>query len=504
MSKTNRILSIVFSILLVVCSGFLVFQIIRLNLLPTNFLIMAITIIVLIDAILIVIMNFYGKNMIAKVFMLLISVILSGSTVFGGFYLMKTANLFDTVTKDPNLVKQTVSVLVKAESPYEEIEDIQSKKLGTLNAVGSKATEALLNDLDKKDISTEQVGFEGISEMTTKLYDGEVDAVVLGESSIANIGEIEEFKDFDSKTRVIYKATFEVKNTNEANAVGSITEEPFNILITGSDSRNNLHENARSDVNMLVTVNPKTATVLLTSIPRDYYVTTQCDAEDACLVGQLDKITHTGVHGVNTTKKTVENLFGLDINYTFKVGFNSVEEIVDAIGGIDVTVEPELAVPQLLHAGGRGVTEGLNHMDGELALGYARERYAYEDGDRQRTRNQQQVLMAIVDKLTSPAIVTSYASLMDALQNTFVTNMSSSEIQSLVQYQLKSMPTWKFEQSMVDGTGSTEYCAELGQAAYVMIPDQKSVDLAKRKIDAVMDGKSSESVTDSNNSNVTE
>lgn len=494
MSRINRILSSIFSIILVLGVAFLIFQIVNLNVLPMNFLILTIIVLVLITVILLMLLNFYGKHMVSKVFMLIITLVIAVSSLFGGFYLMKTANMFYTITKDHDTIKQTVSVIVNASSPYDKIQDIQAKKVAYLASSGPQGVSKCLSDIESKGILIETQEFEGISAMVLALENNEIDAMVINESVRGNITDIEEHKDFDAKTRTIYQGEYEVKNTNESNAVGSITEEPFNILVTGSDSRVSLNENSRSDVNMLVTINPKTSTILLTSIPRDYYVTTQCDAEDACLLGQLDKLTHTGIHGVNVTKKTVENIFGIDINYTFKVGFESVTAIVDALGGIDVEVAPGYSVASFHTAPQYGVTEGINHLNGEQALAYSRERYAYEEGDRQRVKNQQQVLMAVIDKATSPSIISGYATLMDALSNTFITNMSSSEIRELIQYQLRSMPNWKFEQYVLDGTGSTEYCAELGQAAYVMIPNQNTVATAKRKIDAVINGESSETI----------
>ena len=190
----------------------------------------------------------------------------------------------------------------------------------------------------------------------------------------------------------------------------------------------------------------------------------------------------------------MEQLLGIEINYTFKVGFDTVTDIVDAVGGIDVTVAPGYAVDNFHCLQGFSVHEGVNHLNGEQALGYARERYAYTEGDRQRTKNQQQVLMGIVDKITSPAIVTNYASIMDSMSDTFSTTMSSQEISDLIKYQLNSNPKWKMEQYMVNGTGDTLMCAELGDAAYVMVPDQSTVTTAKNKINAVLAGKSADDV----------
>ena len=399
--------------------------------------------------------------------------------------------MFSNITDVTGKSKNTVSVIVKESSDMKDLRDIDGKKVGTLRLMGLVGTETCLEDIKSKDISIEQMNYDSISSLMNAFYSGETEVIILNESYRSNVTDIEEYKNFNENTRVIYQTTFEVEDTNKVNAVSDITQHAFNVLITGSDSRVGLEENARSDVNMVVTINPTTNTILLTSIPRDYYVTTVCDAADGCANGSLDKITHTGVTGVNTTKKTIESLFGIEINYTVKVGFETVTQIVDALGGVDVYVEPGYAVT----TNNFSVTEGVNHLNGKQALAYARERYSYMEGDRQRTKNQQQVVMGIIDKMTSGSVLVNYADLMDALGDTFQTNMSASEIQALIQYQMDKMPSWKVEQYMVDGTGDTLMCAALGQAAYVMVPDQTTVELAKRKITAVMDGESSDSIT---------
>lgn len=495
----KRIISIVFSIILVVCTLYLLIQLVTLNVLPSKFLFIVVAILFLIDTIIVILINFYSKKVVSKIILIIVTIVLSLGMGFGGYYLQKTNTMFSNITNVTSTSKNTVSVIVKESSDMQDLRDIADKKVGTLRLIGLVGTETCLEDIESKDIEIEQMNYDSISNLMSAFYSGEVDVVILNESYRSNVEDIEEYKNFSDNTRVIYQTTFETEDTNVANSVSDITEHPFNVLITGSDSRVDISENARSDVNMVVTVNPTTNTILLTSIPRDFYVTTVCDAADGCQNGAMDKITHTGMTGINTTKRTVENLLGIEINYTVKVGFESVTKIVDSLGGIDVYVEPGYAVPELLHGNGRGVTEGVNHLDGELALAYSRERYAYTEGDRQRTKNQQQVVMGIIDKMTSSSVLANYADLMDALGDTFQTTMSASEIQALIQYQMDKMPSWTVEQYMVDGTGDTLMCAELGQAAYVMVPDQTTVELAKRKIAAVMDGGSSTSITSLDN-----
>lgn len=494
-SRGKKIGAIILASILLICTLYLFVQLISLNVLPPKYLFLIISILFLIDSILILLFFFYIKKKMSEIFVIVICLVISFCAAFSGFYIQKMNTMFKNITDISGKSKNTVSLIVKESSDMYDLGDINSKNVGVLRTIGVEGSKSCIQSMKEKEIRFHQENFDSISNLLEAFYNSQVDAIILNESNRSIVLDMEPYQLFNENTRVIFQTGFEGIDSNKAQAVENITKHPFNILITGSDSRLDLTENARSDVNMIVTVNPLTNTILLTSIPRDYYVPTVCDAKDGCAQGSMDKITHTGMTGINTTKRTVEKLFGIEINYTFKVGFESVTSIVDAIGGIDVMVEPGNAVPVLLHAGGRGVVEGVNHMDGQLALAFARERYAYQEGDRQRTKNQQLVLMAIIDKVTSPSIISGYANLMDALGNTFITNMTQKEIQSLIQYQIEKRPTWKIEQYMVNGTGDTLMCAQLGQPAYVMIPDQKTVAIAKRKISAVKDGQSSTLIT---------
>lgn len=485
----QKLIFITSSIALVCCSLFFVVQLVQLNVLPPKYLFFIITAFTLIDALILLIQHLYSKKLVLNIILVILSLAISLSLAFGSYYLLKTNSMLSNIT---NISEgdNKVSVIVKQSSSMKELKDIKGKKVGTLRHMGTSGTVACLEALQNNDISIERVNYDNISNLMKAFYSSETEAIILNEAYRSNVLDMDAYKNFNSNTRILYQTGYELKDKNKVNAVDDVTQHSFNVLITGSDSRNGIQENARSDVNMIVTVNPISNTVLLTSIPRDYYVNMVCDAEDGCANGELDKITHTGVFGVNVTKKTIEELFGIEINYTVKVSFETVTRIVDALGGVDVYVEPGYAVSTKTFT----VTEGKNHLNGEQALAYARERFSYEEGDRQRTKNQQQVVMGIIDKMSSPHVIANYADLMDALGGTFQTNMSAEEIQSIVQFQMDKMPSWKIEQYMVDGSGARLMCASLGQEAYVMVPDQQTVKVAKEKISAVMDGESSDSV----------
>ena len=493
-NKVGKVFGIIFSILLVAATMYLLFNVIKLNVLPAKLLFLMTIVFVLLDLIFILLLCFSTKGVVSKIICIIFALAISLGSCLGGYYMSKTGGLLSSMTNVAKHSKNTVSVVVKESSDMKKKADLVGHSVGTLANINTQGSKKILKELNKSGIQMEKREYGSLTEMLESFYNGEVDSIVINESSRSQITDIDAYKDFDNNTRVVYQTSYKVENTDKAKAVSNITNTPFNVLISGSDTRGGFDENGRSDVIMVATVNPKTGTVLLTSVPRDFYVTTACDAGDGCQEGALDKITHTGIHGTNTTKRTVEKLLGIEINYTFKVGFDTVTDLVNSVGGIDVYVEPGYAVNSLRCLSGFGVHEGVNHLNGEQALAYARERYAYSEGDRQRTKNQQQVLMGIVDKVTSPAIVTNYASIMDSMSNTFSTTMSNDEISSLIKYQLNNNPKWKMEQYMVNGTGDTLMCAELGDAAYVMVPDQSTVTTAKNKINAVLAGKSADDV----------
>lgn len=493
-SNLGRVFGVIFSIVMIAATMYLLFNIIKLNVLPTKLLFLITIVFVLLDLIFILLLCFATKGVVSKIICIIFALAISLGSCLGGYYMSKTGGLLSNMTNIAKHSKNTVSVVVKESSDMKKKTDLAGRSVGTLANINTVGSKKILRELTHSGISMEQKEFGSMTEMLESFYNGEVDSIVISESSRSQITDMEAYANFDNNTRVVYQASYKVENTDKAKAVSNITNTPFNVLISGSDTRGGFDENGRSDVIMVATVNPKTGTILLTSVPRDFYVTTACDAADGCQQGALDKITHTGIHGTNTTKRTVEQLLGIEINYTFKVGFDTVTDIVDAVGGIDVNVEPGYACNDFLNLSGFSVHEGVNHLNGEQALAYARERYAYSEGDRQRTKNQQQVLMGIVDKITSPAIVTNYASIMDSMSDTFSTTMSSQEISDLIKYQLNSNPKWKMEQYMVNGTGDTLMCAELGDAAYVMVPDQSTVTTAKNKINAVLAGKSADDV----------
>ena len=271
-------------------------------------------------------------------------------------------------------------------------------------------------------------------------------------------------------------------SVRNASAVSDVTKRPFNFMITGIDVDGTIDAEGRSDVNMVVSVNPKTHQILMTSIPRDYEIYMP-DFDNA-----LDKLTHTGFYGVQTTIGAEEQLLDMDINYYVKVNFTTVERFIDAIGGIDVVSEYEFTPVKLKSW---TVQEGPNHMNGKQALAFARERKAFPSGDRQRIKNQQLVFEALIKKATSSrTMILSYNKVLSSLRNYFEMSFSSREIRKLVKFQLAKDPDWKiFKNTIVGGDGSLPTYSTGGEYAYVMTQDAESIENAKTLINAVLEGK---------------
>lgn len=488
------IFAIILSVTLVVFTGGFVYQIFKLQILPDNILIPIILVLILLTLIFVLLINFSAHGLVSKILCSLMVVVLSAVYGLGNYYLYSTNTTLETVTDQGNKAKNTVSVVVLNSSGLENVNSLEASKLGVLKTIGNEATKKSLTDLKKNNVTYTKKTYDNMLGMLKALYDGEVDAIVLNEAYRSNVCDLEDYANFNNDTKVIHKTVYYTKENSSSLAVSDITSKPFNILISGNDSFGSLDENSRSDVDMLVTINPVTSTILLTSIPRDSYVKEVCN-DYACNYGVYDKLTHTGIYGVDTTKDTIENMLDIDINYVYRVNFTSMIDIVDALGGVDVTVPEGMAVSKFYtNSNLEGVHEGENHLDGKRALAYSRERKAYLDGDLQRARNQQQVLQAMFKKATSPEIIKNYTSLLKALIGAFDTNMTTKEITSFIKYQIQAKPSWKFEQFVLKGDNDLKMSAELGSEVSVVILYDSYINIAHDKIQAVLDGQSSDIV----------
>ena len=266
-----------------------------------------------------------------------------------------------------------------------------------------------------------------------------------------------------------------------------ITKEPFVIYLSGVDTRGELTEKARSDVNILAAVNPVTKRVVLINTPRDYYV-------DLAGTSDKDKLTHAGLYGVETSMETLGNLYGVNVDHYIRINFAGFISIIDALGGVDVYSDQAFtSVGSPGYYDPTAFVEGWNHLDGKAALAFARERHAFASGDIQRGINQMKVIDAMLNKIKSPALLMGFSKIMDAASDCFVTDFSQEQISALVRMQLSDFADWDIQSYTVTGSSSTStkcYSAK-GQKLYVMKPDEAAVSKAKEMIASVLGGEGS-------------
>ena len=257
-----------------------------------------------------------------------------------------------------------------------------------------------------------------------------------------------------------------------------VTEESFNVYISGIDVYGDITKESRSDVNLIATINPNTHKILLTTTPRDYYVKIPGVSGE-----QRDKLTHAGTYGVQTSMETLENLYDTEIPFYVRVNFTSVEEIVDVMGGIDVESECSFTTSK---AAGEvvDVKEGMNHFNGKQALAFVRERKALATGDNQRGKNQQALLTAMIQKAMSPMILFRANAMINSVAGNAETNLSENQMKALIRMQIESMEGWEIESVAAEGDDSgKQYCYSYkGGPLYVTVPYEKSVDEIRQKI----------------------
>lgn len=389
-------------------------------------------------------------------------------------YILRTEMFLRNVSGG-NVKIDTISLVVLKDSSYQKLEDVIDQPIGmeddeehfTLKAIAD------IQEEHKKTLNTK--GYEHYDALVQGLYDHDVEAMFLNE---AYRSIIEDNKPtFSEDTRVIY--SIDIETLVDLGKGVPVTTSPFTVYISGIDTYGEIAKTSRSDVNILVTVNPVTKVILMTTTPRDSYVPL------GCIKGNpRDKLTHAGNYGIDCSIKTLERMFDEDINYYVRVNFSSVEKIVDAIGGVEVE-----ATHTFVSNDGYRYTKGLNYLNGPQALSFARDRYHQPNGDEDRGKNQMRVITSMINKIISPAIITNYMNILSAVQNDFQTSLSYDEIMALGNMQLNDMAKWTIISNNVTGTyGMSPSYAMGGQLLSMFYPNSQSVKHASDLIDQVKAG----------------
>lgn len=501
--KNKRLISKFMTIFMIVSLALLIFQIIKLNLLPAKLIILVSLVMVILCLIILLILHFKAKKFLPRLLAGFITLCMCVGLAYGNYFIYKTDNTFDVVTSLADSKATTTSIVVLKSSSIKKESGLKGKKIGTILDMDKKPTKRMLDDLNKDNIKYTTKDYSNLDELMEAFYSGEVDAICLNEKYRDILHETQAYFTFQTDTRIVHQNvhyTKVEKNDNPSDPVNDISKDAFTVLVSGNDSYGTLQDsNTRSDANLLLTVNPKTGTILMTSIPRDYYVELVCPEDDpelACPEGSYDKLTHSGLMGIKSTEETIEKALGIKINYNVRINFSSVVNLVDALDGIDLDIKKGEEVDIFYVNSQPGLSVGKHHVDGETALAFARERHAYLDGDNQRVRNQQKVFKAIFNRIVSPKMITNYGKFMDALAVAFDTNLSGDEISKFVKYELNNMPNWNIESYAIVAEPDYQFCYQSQSYASVVQQNDIMNEVAKKKIQAVLKGKSSTTVED--------
>lgn len=461
--KRNSIIAKMFVLLqLVVSMGFA--GILRKSgMIPVKYLLIVLVLLLIVCGIIFALQHLSKSiNVPGAALSILISIILG----IGIAYFAKA----DRVLKDvggATYKTDNMIVVVKKDDPADSIEAAKDYRFGYQTAADSVNNTLMIQDIEAK-VGRELMLVENatVVEMAQALLDGRVDAVIYNE---AYNGIIEEaVENYQDQVRVLYQYGIQTEIEQEETNI----EEAFNIYISGIDVAGSITTNSRSDVNIIMTINPKTKKILLTTTPRDYYVQIPGVSGEA-----RDKLTHAGIYGVDRSMAALESLYGIDISYYARVNFTSLITIVDTLGGVDVNSE------YAFEAGGYSFVKGMNHLDGKQALAFARERHSFADGDNQRGKNQEAILKAILERVMFPDILLQANQILNHVADCVETNMTQDEMAKFINMQLSEMAAWEIETTAATGRGDKQPCYSSGsQLLYVMWPDNAIVSDISRKM----------------------
>lgn len=432
------------------------------------------------------------RNKLWKLILGVVALVLSAGMIYATVATNAVLETLSRVSSTGSV--KTVVVRVRENDAAQEIGDTFGYTYGYLAQTDTDTTDALLKHLEEGLGQVKTKSYDTPTALADALYNREVDAVILGKGMVSTLKQTDGYKDFTSRTREIY--TYDVTHESDTIAPNAnISRQPFVVYCSGTDERiSDTLLNTRSDANILAVVNPSTHKILLVNIPRDYYLPLPFN-------GEMDKLTHFSVYsdkGMDEPIEALNTLLGVKADYYARVNFSGLMDIVDALGGIDVTspVEFTTIAMEMPNENGDGgyhdeaftFTEGVNHLNGREALAFSRERSAFAQGDVQRGRNQMAVLQAIIDKATSPAILSGYQDVLKAVSDSVLTNMPQQDILKLVKLQLEDKVDWDISTYTLSGTTDMQDCFTTGFPLSVLVPDESSVAAARRMIRELING----------------
>ena len=413
------------------------------------------------------------RNRTTRIIAVVLSILVISVQLVGSTYLYKTMNLLKS--SENSYKVDTLDVVIRSDDPAETIKDTADYSFGIVDDLSKDEKTALQQSLTRK--TGKKIEFREYSTASEAvkalLVDKEVDVIVYREAYGPILEEVVD--SFSTGTRVIDTHEIRTELAYEYVEPG----ESFNLLISGIDVKGDISQNSRSDVNIIVTINPKTKKILMTSTPRDFYVEIP-----GVTNGQRDKLTHAGIYGEDASIRTLEALYGIDITNYVRVNFTTLIDIVDAIDGVDVWSDYEF---ECYTDSEVYINKGWNHLNGRQALAFCRERFSFPDGDNQRGRDQEAVLKAIIEKVMSPALIVNANALIESMHGSFQTDLPESKIAELINQQLSEGTDWLIlRQAAASGEGGLRYTYSAGMASTTE-PDWYSVKKNAARIMSILE-----------------
>ena len=383
-SQTRRIrrtkvdwFGIIMMFVLLVCSLAIFARLMATKMLTTTNLVLVMAALLVVNGLHIFVQLPLRRNKLGKLICGVLAVLLSAGMIYGTVAAGAVQSALNKIS-GVMVEKQVTAVIVMKEDEATDLGDTKGYRFGILANRDTNNTQQILSAMEKSMGKVETASYDTPAEMADALYDDEVQALILNEGYIPLLTEQENYRDFSDRTKIIYEYVTEHEIT-AIKPTGSITKQPFVVYCSGSDERDSdINAKTRSDVNILAVVNPKTRQILLINTPRDYYL-------PLAFNGEMDKLTHAGLYGIQESMAVLDNLYGTKTSYYGRVNFWGLIDIVDALGGIDVYSDYsfEISAGDVAGYGYRtySYTEGWNHLDGLEALMFARERHSFSDGD---------------------------------------------------------------------------------------------------------------------------
>ncbi len=406
-----------------------------------------------------------SKKRILRIVGNTLTIILTIILIYIMTYLYSTIGFLFNVT-DGDYVLNNYQVVVLKDSSYNDLNDLDNKSLGYSETIQNSTLKKIKKKLKKIDL--DYYSYESTDTLTIALLNKDVEAIIMLDSELSLLEETNK-TDYD-KLKVIY--SIELKNDiSSLKDIANINKEPFNIYLSGIDTFGKINATSRSDVNIILTVNPKNGKILITWIPRDYYVKIN-------ETSYKDKLTHAGIYGINSSIYAVSKLLDIKINYYVKVNFTSVMEIVDSLGGLTFYNDYAFTTVDNKYYPAGEIT-----LNGADTLTYVRERKNLEEGDVGRGKHQVIVLNALINKMTSKDVIKNYNALLKSMKNAFLTNMPHNTMIGFIKNEIKNPHNFKIESNILTGYDSYEYTYSYKNTKlYVMLPDEEKVNAAKAKI----------------------